>query len=101
VHETVGGRFQVEAGPKRHRGRNPLRDQAVVRDRVAVGQHAQRDLGAVAVQRLPEHPAASVRHGDARAGVGFDVGEIGSIDPWVTALEALLAAGRNNDSLHF
>ena len=61
-------------------------------------QHAQRDLGAVAVERAGDEASALVAHGDDRAALrALRAAHVAAIDPQVAAAHALGSAPRDCD----
>ena len=98
VDEAVGGRVDAERLAKRDRGVEAAADQRVRVESVgiAVGEHAQRDLRPVAVQRMAERARARSAHQHDVARLRAHVGHVRTIDPRMAVAQPLLAASRDH-----
>jgi hypothetical protein len=97
VHQPVGGGIDgqglaeieglPEAGPPRP-GRRRLR---------AAGEHPERDLRPVAVERMADRPPAAVEHADDVAGGRRGLDDVGAVNPGVAVADPLVAASVDAD----
>ena len=92
VHEPVRVAVDVQRFPKGNRRVDPCRDQRLVRRSLSQGQHPNRDLRLVAVERVANHAASGGSDRDDVAGARVHVADIAAVDPWVSAADALFAA---------
>ena len=98
MDEAIRRGVEAEGAPEFDGGLDPVRDEGVVGRPVAVGQHADRDQGAIAVERIAERPPARVTDRDTVAAIRVHVADVGAIDPRMAAVNALFAARRKYNS---
>ncbi len=105
VHEAEGGGVDLQRVAEANRGVEPraperLVDRHLIR-RHCARDHADRDLRLIAEERVAEDAIARPAHFDDRAGIGVDdVGDVGSIDPRMSAADAIFAARFENRCRH-
>ena len=97
VHEAEGGGVDLQRVAEPDRRVEPRAPEGVVDRRLirrnCAGDHADRDLRLIAEERVAEEAVARPAHLDDRAGLGIDdVGDVGSIDPGMSAADPIFAA---------
>ena len=97
MHEPVRGGVDRERLAKGERRLDARANQRLVGRLLAVRQHADGDLRAIAEERLAERAPARTADEHPIAGRRAHVGHVGAVDPRMTAAKTLFAARGEND----
>ena len=92
VNEPERGRVDLKRRSKPDRRFEATPDQGAIGRRLTVGQHPDCDLRPLAVERLTENLSATIANGDDVPRVGVNLGQVGAVDPWMEAVNAIFSS---------
>src|SRR5262249_31881417 len=100
VDQPVRGRVELERHAEAQRRLEPLPDERLARRLRPERDHAQRDLGSIAEERVADDAPARARDADEIAGRRADLRDVPAIDPRMAGARAILALARDGGGRH-
>src|SRR5687767_3312155 len=100
MHESVGRRVELQRLSELNRALQTRPQQPLARGLLAKRQHADRNLRAIAEQRLSDRSLARADHLDDVATVGIDIDHVSAINPRMSAAHSLLSTRVDHDRRH-